>query len=223
MNRFWYFENVNVFKILCPHKFAEYKDCHNFDYYDKNDYVYFEEDAAKKIYLIEKGKVKLGYYTEDGNEVVKAILSKGELFGERALLGEEKRNEFAQSLDNKTSICPIGVNTLHDLMRDNQTFTLKIFKFINFRFKKLERRLQILLFKDTKTRLLEFFDELCEDYGICCEETGGMKIAHPYTQKDIASLIGTSRPTLNLLMNELKDHGVIDFNRKEILLLKKSA
>jgi CRP-like cAMP-binding protein len=223
MDRFWYFENVNVFKILCPHKYAAHKDCHNFNFYDKNDYVYFEEDAAKKIYLIDKGKVKLGYYTEEGNEVVKAILSKGELFGERALLGEEKRNEFAQSLDKNTSICPIGVSALHDLMRDNQTFTLKIFKFINFRFKKLERRLQILLFKDTKTRLLEFLNELCEDYGIGCEETGGMKIKHPYTQKDIASLIGTSRPTLNLLMNELKENGDIDFNRKEIFLLNKSA
>ena len=102
----------------------------------------------------------MGYYTEDGIEIVKAILCKGELFGEKAILGEEKRNEFAQSLDNNTSICPIGVSTLHDLMRDNQTFTLKIYKFISFRIKKLERRLQILLFKDAKTRLLDFLDEL---------------------------------------------------------------
>ena len=138
-------------------------------------------------------------------------------------MGEEKRNEFAQSIDNYTSICPIGITVLHDLMRDNQTFTLKIYKFINFRIQKLERRLQLLLFKDAKTRLLDFLDELCDDYGIGCEETGGMKIKHFYTQKDIANLIGTSRPTLNLLMNELKEDGIIDFNRKEIFLLHKSA
>ncbi|WP_418511960.1 helix-turn-helix domain-containing protein [Corallibacter sp.] len=46
-------------------------------------------------------------------------------------------------------------------------------------------------------------------------------IKHPYTQKDIASLIGTSRPTLNILMNELKDAHIIDFNRKEIRIFKK--
>ena len=62
-------------------------------------------DAANKIYLIEKGKVKIGYYAEDGKEIVKTILSKGELFGEKAILGEVTRNEFAQSVDNKTSIC----------------------------------------------------------------------------------------------------------------------
>ena len=175
------------------------------------------------LYLIEKGKVKIGYYNNDGKEVVKAILTKGQLFGEKAILGEEKRNEFAQSIDNTTSICPIGVETMHDLMRNNQTFSFKVYKFIGLKFKKLERRLQLLLFKDTKTRLTEFLQELCDDYGYDCEKTGDHIIKHPYTQKDIASLIGTSRPTLNILLNELKEEKLIEFNRKEIRFLKNSA
>jgi CRP-like cAMP-binding protein len=223
MNSLWFFDDVNLFNLLCPHKFKEYKTCHDFDAYAKNDYIYFEEDAANRIYLIEKGKVKIGYYAEDGKEVIKTILSKGELFGEKAILGEVTRNEFAQSIDTKTSICPIGVDTMHDLMRDNKTFSLKIYKFLGFRFKKLERRLQILLFKDAKTRLLEFLNELCEEYGYDCEKTGNHIIAHPYTQKDIASLIGTSRPTLNTILNELKEDKVVDFDRKTITILKKSA
>ena len=216
MNSLWYFNDVNLFHVLCPHKFKKYKKTHEFNSYKKQDYIYFEEDSATKVYLIDKGKVKLGYYTEDGEEVVKSILSKGELFGEKAILGEEKRNEFAQSVDNSTSICPISVETMHDLMRDNQTFTLKIYKFIGFRIKKLERRLQLLLFKDTKTRLLEFLKELCDEHGYECPKTGEHIVKHPYTQKDIASLIGTSRPTLNILMHELKEANIIDFNRKEI-------
>lgn len=223
MDNLWFFENVNLFNLLCPHKFKEYKKCHNFDAYKKSDYIYFEEDAASKIYLIEKGKVKIGYYTEEGNEVVKAILTKGELFGEKAILGEEIRNEFAQSIDSSTSICNIGVETMHNLMRDNQTFSLKIYKFLGFRFKKLERRLQLILFKDTKTRLLEFMKELCEEYAYDCEKSGDKVILHPYTQKDIASLIGTSRSNLNVIMNELKEDKIINFNRNEIRLLQKIA
>ncbi len=223
MNTIWFFDDVNLFKILCPHKFKAYKNCHSFDIYNKKDYIYFEEDSASKVYLIEKGKVKIGYYNQDGTEVVKAILTNGELFGEQAILGENIREEFAQSLDNKTSICPISVETMHDLMRDNQTFSFKIYKFIGFKFKKLERRLQLLLFKDAKTRLVEFLDELCEEYGYDCEKTGDHVIKHPYTQKDIASLIGTSRPTLNILLQELRTENYIDFNRKEIRIIKKSA
>ena len=223
MNSIWVFEDVNLFNLLCPHKFKKYKACHTFDAYKKSDYIYFEEDAANKVYLIEKGKVKIGYYNEDGSEIVKSILCKGDLFGEKAILGEEKRNEFAQSIDNGTSICPVSVDTMHELIRDNKTFGLRIYKFIGFKFKKLERRLQLLLFKDSKTRLVEFLDELCVDYGYNCNQTGDHIINHPYTQKDIASLIGISRPTLNILMNELKEENVIDFNRKQIRIYKTSA
>lgn len=223
MKNIWFFDNVNLFNLLCPHKFKEYKKCHTFDVYKKSDYIYFEEDAANKFFLIEKGKVKIGYYTEDGNEVVNAILTKGELFGEKAILGEEKRNEFAQSVDATTSICPIGVETMHDLMRDNKAFSLKIYKFLGLRFKKLERRLQLILFKDTKTRFIEFMKELCDDYGYDCDKTGDKVIVHPYTQKDIASLIGTSRSNLNVLMNELKEENIISFNRKELRILQKIA
>lgn len=223
MNSIWFFDDVNLFKILCPHKFKAYKNCHSFDTYNKKDYIYFEEDSASKVYLIEKGKVKIGYYNQDGTEVIKAILTNGDLFGEQAILGERKRDEFAQSIDNHTSVCPVSVQTMHELMRNNQTFSFKIYKFIGFKFKKLERRLQLLLFKDTKTRLVEFLDELCKEYGYDCDKTGDHVIKHPYTQKDLASLIGTSRPTLNILLHELRAENYLDFNRKEIRILKKSA
>ena len=223
MNPIWFFEDVNLFKILCPHKFKEYKKDHNFDAYKKQDYIYFEEDSSNKVFLIEKGKVKIGYYNEDGTEVTKAILSRGQLFGEKAILGEQKREEFAQSIDSTTSICPISAEMMHELMRKNETFSFRVYKFIGFKLQKLERRLQLLMFKDTKTRLLEFLDELCSEYGYDCNKTGDKVINHPYTQKDIASLIGTSRPTLNILLNELKDEKIIQFNRKEIRIHKNIA
>jgi len=223
IDNIWFFEKVNLFSMLCPHKFKAYKKTHNFNCYKKKEYIYFEEDSANKVYLIEKGKVKIGYYTHEGNEVVKAVLIKGELFGEKAILGEEKRNEFAKSLDNETSICPVDVQTMHDLMRNNKPFSFKIYKLIGFRIKRLERQLDVLMFKDTKTRLLEFIEQLANDYGHVCDKTGNKIINHPYTQKDIASLIGTSRPTVNILLNELKDNKIIDFNQKSIILLKKTT
>ena len=37
-----YEKSVNLFKILCPHKYGDYKDCHNFNKYSKLDYIYFD-------------------------------------------------------------------------------------------------------------------------------------------------------------------------------------
>lgn len=215
----WFFENVNLFKILCPHTYKEYKTAHEFSEFKKNEYVYFEDDSADKIYLINSGKIKIGYVTEGGEEIVSAILTRGEIFGEKAMLGEERRNEFAQAMETGTSVCPITTDMMIELLRQHKEFSLSIYKFIGFRFKKMERRLQLLLFKDTKTRLREYIKEMAEDYGYKNQISGDTVIKHPYTQKEIASLIGTSRPTLNILLNELKEEGFLNFDRKEIILI----
>lgn len=220
-NAIWFFDNIDVFQILCPHKFKDYKKDHSFDFFKKGDYIYFENDIANKVFLINSGKIKVGYVTEDGDEIITAILSKGQIFGEKAILGEEKRNEFAQALDNEVSTCVVSLDMMHELLRRNSAFSISIYKFIGYRFKKLERRLQIMLFKDAKTRLMEFLKELSEDYGFKNAVTGDTVIKHPFTQKEIASLIGLSRPTLNVLINELQDEKVLSFERKQIILFKK--
>lgn len=220
MSSLWFFEGVDLFELLCPHKYGAFKASHQVQRYSRNDYVYFEKQPSGKVYLVEKGKVRIGYYTEPGEEVVKAVLTRGEIFGEKALLDARSGNEFAQVIADETVICSVTVETLQDLMRENKPFSLQIYKFIGFRFQKLERRLRLLLFKDSRTRLLEFIKDLSEDYGAVSTPDGIITICHPYTQKDMASLIGTSRPTLNILLNELKHEGVLDFSRKEIILLK---
>lgn len=215
MKSLWFLEDVNLFNILCPHQFKNFKNSHEFYFFKKNEFIYFEEDNADKIYLINYGKVKIGYITADGDEIITSILSKGEIFG------EEIRNEFAQAIDVETSICPISTSVMIDLLRENKEFSLKVYKFIGYRIKKLERRLQLLLFKDTKTQLKEFIKELGEDFGYKNVITGDLIIKQPYTQKEMATLIGTSRPTLNILLNELKEEHYLDFDKKEITLKKR--
>ena len=108
-------------------------------------------------------------------------------------------------------------------MRDNQSLTVSIYKFLNFRFKKLERRLELLLYKDSKERVIGFIDDLKNDYGYSCPHTGNIIVKHPYTQKDIASLIGTSRPTLNIIMNQLKASGGLVFERNQFIFKKNTS
>lgn len=71
---------------------------------------------------------------------------------------------------------------MQDLMKKNESFSFRVYKFIGFKLQKLERRLQLLMYKDFKTRLLEFLEELCSDYGYDCKKTGDKII---YTLKKI--------------------------------------
>ncbi|MEM6299846.1 MAG: Crp/Fnr family transcriptional regulator [Bacteroidota bacterium] len=221
MSNIWVLEETNLFKVLCPHKFAEYRKRHQFDKYDKDEFIYFNEDAANKIYLIVRGKVKIASYNTEGDELVKSILSKGEVFGELAVLDAEKRSEFAQSL-SKTTVCVVGMETVKELMRDNYELVITLNKVISFRIKRLERRLELLMFKEVKTRLIEFIKEILREGKACqSEHPELMEADHFFTQKDVAHLIGTSRQTVNKLLGELKEEGVlVEFTRKKIIVNK---
>ena len=110
---------------------------------------------------------------------------------------------------------------MYELMRDNGRFSLEISKIISFRLKKTERRLERLLFKDAKTRLLEFIQDLVEEQAASTKDA--VEINHFYTQNDIANLIGTSRETVTKLLNQFKQEGILEYSRRTITIYNKEA
>ncbi len=66
-------------------------DKHTYNIYKKDEFIYFPDDQATHIYMIVSGRVRIGHYQDDGKDIVTAILSTDEIFGELALAGEKKR------------------------------------------------------------------------------------------------------------------------------------
>ncbi|GAB4246176.1 MAG: Crp/Fnr family transcriptional regulator [Ekhidna sp.] len=212
----WFFEDTDLFEVLCPKKTPQLEDRHQPGVYKKDEMIYFQDQSSEKIYMVSNGRVKIGTYAPDGKEIVKAILTRGEVFGELALAGEDKRQDFAQAMDADTRVCSMTINELKDLMVDNKELSLKILKIIGFRLRKMERKIESLVFKDARTRIVEFLKEMAEEKG---QKVGfEMMIKNHLTHKDIASLTGTSRQTVTTVMNELRDKNLINFDRRRILI-----
>ena len=212
----WYFEQVNLYDVLCPHRIAKDANYQRAPNFSKNEFVYFPNEQADSIYLVAHGKIKIGSFTDDGSEVIKSILVKGDIFGEMALAGEEQRSDFAQAIDEGTQICSIKMDELQTLMAENKPLSLKIYKIIGLRYKKLEKRLESMVFKDARTRVVDFLRDLAEERG---KKVGFEIMVHnDYTHKDIANLIGTSRQTVTTVLNQLKENNIINFNRRQFLI-----
>ncbi len=212
----WYFEDTDLFQLLCPTKTPGMEDKHEPNVFKRDEYIYFPDQPSQVVYMVSNGRVKIGTYTSDGKEIVKAILGKGEIFGELALTGEGKREDFAVALDESTRVCPMSVNDLQGLMREDQELSFKILKIIGFRLKKMERKIESLVFKDARTRIVDFLKEMAEERG---QKVGfEMMIKNHLTHKDIASLTGTSRQTVTTVLNELRDDNIINFDRRRILI-----
>lgn len=215
-SNFWFFEEVDLYNIFCPHRVKEMAEKHEFRRYKKGDYIYMPDEPNKHVYLISDGRVKLGSYTQDGEEVVKAILSRGEIFGELAIAGETKTKEFAKALDHTTTICPLTIDDLKLLMKENEELNFAIIKVIGLKFRKVERKVESMVFKDSKTRVIEFLLEMGDERG---KKVGfETMIKNHYTHKDISRLTGTSRQTVTTVFNELRDQNFINFDRRRILI-----
>lgn len=212
----WYFESVNLYQILCPHRVKSMAEKHTYNTYKKDEFIYFPDEAATHIYMIVSGRVRLGHYQEDGKEAVTAILSTGEIFGELAMAGEDVRKDYAQVMDANTTICPLSIENLKELMREDRELSFKLLKLIGFRLMKLERKLELLVFKDARTRIVEFLKDTASWKG----KKVGFETMIPtrLTHKDIAALTGTSRQTVTTILNELKSKNLINFDRKKILI-----
>lgn len=211
----WYFESVDLYQILCPHKVKTMAEKHTYNTYKKDQYIYFPSEQATHIYMIVNGRVKIGHYQETGTEVITSILTTGEIFGELALAGEDVRKDFAQAMES-TTICPLSLEELKALMKDNKELSFKLLKLIGLRLMKLERKLELLVFKDARTRVVEFLKDTAAWKG----KKVGFETMIPtrLTHKDIAALTGTSRQTVTTILNELKEKNLINFDRKKILI-----
>lgn len=212
----WHFEDFNFYEILCPFKLEDHIKNNPLSYFSKNDFLFMEADFVREIILIDNGKVKVGQYDLEGNENVIYFSGKGDILGQMAILGETHHRFFAEVMEDGTQVCKMSVQKAMQLTRDYVPFAIEMNRRISGHVRKLERRIELLLFKNVKTRLVEFIKDLAKDYGEMKKE--GICITHNLTQTDIANLVGTSRKSASLVMNELENEGLIEFDRKHIYI-----
>ncbi len=211
----WFLENIDVTSIFCPNKFGKNMDQHIHKIYKKGEYLYLAEEHADKVFFLTEGRVKIGNYSESGKEITKAILSPGEVFGEMSLVGEEKRRDFAIAMEN-TTVCAVTVEEMKSLMRNHNGLSLFMMKIMGSRALEMEQRLESLVFKDSRSRIVEFLKNLADKKG---QRVGYEMLVRKFmTHQEIANLTATSRQTVTTVLNELRNENILTFNRRRLLI-----
>jgi len=182
----------------------------------KYSYIYHPGDQSDRLFFLAKGIIKVGTHSDDGREVIKSILHPNSLFGELCLAGEEKRQEFAKAMNEEVQYFVLALSDLSRLMQSNHELCMRVLCVVGGRLRKVEQRLESLIFKDARTRIIEFLKDSATRRG---RKVGfEMLLKHCLTQQDIANITGTSRQTVTSVLNELKKENLIYFNRRSILI-----
>jgi CRP-like cAMP-binding protein len=182
----------------------------------KFSYLYLPDESSDTIFFLAKGTVKIGTHSEDGKEVIKALIQPLAMFGELGIIGETKRQDLAQALREEVHVYTLKVEDLKKLMRSNFQLCDKIMRLFGNRLIRAENKLESLIFKDARTRIIDFIKDSMTKSG---RQIGlEMLLKHSLTHQDIANITCTSRQTVTLVLNELRKSDLIYFNRGKILV-----
>ena len=176
----------------------------------------YGEGSYSKVYLLIKGKIKITECDTMDNELIKDILTAPDLFGDLGLEGNPSIDEFAEALTANTVVCVFNSNEFKKILGENPVMAMNYANAVNNKLKKLENRHSDLVFRDAKSRLIRFMKNWAQSDG---SRMGDKIILNNYlTHSDIAGVISTSRQSVNVLLNELRDAGMLFYNRKRFEL-----
>jgi CRP-like cAMP-binding protein len=104
-------------------------------------------------------------------------------------------------------------------MESNPKFNLQVTKFIGFRLKKIQNRLENLIFKTSEERVKSFIMELATEYGRpIIGDANQRAVELKLTHEEIAKLTATSRQTVTTVFSDLEKKGLISYDRKRIFV-----
>lgn len=214
--KYWYLRDHKLFRTLSFGQIKQLCIITGFKKAQKGEIIYFSSSDVPRIFLLKKGTIKIVAVDEDGNETIKDIIQKGDLFGELTLETDDQTNEYAKVLSDDVAICSFLMADFEDLLLKNPSLALSYTKFVGLKMKRIKNSYSNLISKDAKTRLFQFLKDWAEKEG---KRVGNNVVIENYlTQNDIAQIICTSRQTATQLLNEMETKGTLSYNRKEIII-----
>jgi CRP-like cAMP-binding protein len=214
--KYWYLRDHKLFWTLSMSQIKQLCIITGFKKAKKGDIIYFSSSDVPRVFLLKKGNIKIVSVDEEGNETIKDIIQKGDLFGELELDNDRNSNEYAKALTDEIIICSFLMSDFEELLLKNPSLALSYTKFVGLKMKRIRNNYSNLISKDAKTRLYQFLKDWAEKEG---KRTDNRVVIDNYlTQNDMAQIICTSRQTATQLINEMETNGLLYYNRKEIII-----
>lgn len=182
--------------------------------------VYTPGEETSHVYMLKEGRVRIGQLSPDGKEITLDYLEPGSVFGALGMEQGEAADMYAVAVEN-AFLCKVTRLSFERYIADRPQLLFQVTKLLGFRLRRLQVRLQSLLFQDVRTRILRTLEELAVDYGVPHPE--GLRLRIKLTHQEIANLIGATRETTSQTISELRADGLLDFEKKHPILKQRTA
>ena len=180
----------------------------------KGQIIYCEGNTPLGIYFLLKGKVKISKNGSDGKEQIVRIASEGELLNLADILSQTKYTTSTQVIEDSTFLFIPKKEFMNLLVQQSHLFE-QILMLLSSDLKFTQQKLTDMAYKPVRGRLSQSLLYLSGKFDNNSNEYPSFHI----TRYDLACYVGTAKETVNRLISEFRNEGLITTHGTSINIL----
>lgn len=179
----------------------------------RGEIFYGPQDPSEKLFILQKGKVRIFRIAPSGKELTLAVVGAGTVFGEMALTDQQLEGNYAQAMEPSV-VSMMSREDLERLILEKPEVGLQLVHLLSERLRLQSDRLEDISLKSVDGRLANIILELVEAEGIRTVE--GYRIPTHYTHEELGTMIAANRVAVTRAFKVLQDEGVVELRRRRI-------
>jgi CRP/FNR family transcriptional regulator, cyclic AMP receptor protein len=181
----------------------------------RNEVIFHQGDPGSALHIVAGGAVKIVLPSPEGEEAIIATLRRGDFFGELALLDGAPHSATAIALEpSETLVLPRPI--FQRLLEEDSGLRTALLTGLTAELRRLTGHVEELHFLDLSGRLAMQLVRLARAEDPSSETD--VRLDWPYTQSDLASMIGGTRQTVNRLLSGLVADGLLRIERDTLII-----
>jgi CRP-like cAMP-binding protein len=171
----------------------------------RGEVIFHQGDPGDALHLVRSGAIKIVLPSAEGEEAIIATLQSGDFFGELALLDGAPRSATAVAQE-ACETWTLSRELFHGLLERDASLRDALLAGLARELRRLTGQVEDLHFLDLGGRLAMRLVRLARDADPDAREA---RLDWPYTQSDLAAMIGGTRQSVNRLLADLVDRGLV--------------
>ena len=181
----------------------------------RNEVIFHQGDPGNALHVVTDGAVKIVLPSPDGEEAIIATMRRGDFFGELALLDGAPHSASATAVE-PTETLALPRAAFLELLEEDGGLRMALLTGLTAELRRLTGHVEELHFLDLAGRLAMRLVRLAR--ADAPSSRTDVRLDWPYTQSDLASMIGGTRQSVNRLLSELVDVGLLSIESDSLVI-----
>lgn len=206
--------DIPLFKELDEMERESLKSIAHTRTYKKYAHVFMQEEALTNVYFIMEGKIKIYRTDIHGREQIVNILHAGEMFPHQGFFRHDTYPAHAQAMEPSILVY-IPKKQFEKFLVEYPQISVKLFRVLGDMIVDLQQRLEEQILHNTREQIMMLFLRLVKKHGIE-NENGEVFLVRQFSNKELASMIGTSRETVSRTISQLRREKLIKLTSRNM-------